>query len=51
MTPSQFYKTLIEQFPFEPTLQQQIFFQKVTEYLMLSGDDAVFVLKGYAGIF
>lgn len=49
MTPSQFYKILIEQFPFEPTLQQQIFYQKITEYLMFSGDEAIFVLKGYAG--
>ena len=49
MSPSQFYKTLLDNFPFEPTLQQQIFFQKITEYLLFSGDNDIFVLKGYAG--
>ncbi len=48
MSPSQFYKILMDNFPFEPTANQDIFFQKIAGYILHSKDD-LFVLKGYAG--
>ena len=48
MLPSQFYKILMDNFPFEPTANQDIFFQKIAGYILHSKYD-LFVLKGYAG--
>lgn len=44
-----FYKTLRSKFPFQPTVKQDIFFQKVSEFLTNDKQDEIFVLKGYAG--
>ncbi len=44
-----FYKTLKKHFPFEPTLKQDIFFQKVAEFVLQNNNDQIFILKGYAG--
>lgn len=44
-----FYKILRQQFPFTPTLKQDIFFQKIAEFITNKQDDEIFVLKGYAG--
>ena len=44
-----FYKTLRENFPFEPTLKQDIFFQKIADFVINNRKDEIFVLKGYAG--
>lgn len=38
----------MDNFPFEPTANQDIFFQKIAGYILHSKDD-LFVLKGYAG--
>lgn len=49
MNPKQFYQTLIDNFPFDLTNQQNIFFQLITQFLYNFDDDEIFVLKGYAG--
>jgi ATP-dependent exoDNAse (exonuclease V) alpha subunit len=49
MTSSQFYSVLQKQFPFQPTVKQDVFFQKISDFLTNSNRDEIFVLKGYAG--
>lgn len=49
MTSSQFYSLLQKQFPFQPTVKQDVFFQKIADFLTNSHSDEIFVLKGYAG--
>jgi len=44
-----FYQHLYHSFPFQPTLKQEVFFQKIAHYITDSNDDRIFVLKGYAG--
>lgn len=44
-----FYKTLKSKFPYQPTVKQDIFFQKIAEFLTNDKQDEIFVLKGYAG--
>ncbi|VXA99489.1 ATP-dependent endonuclease [Flavobacterium sp. 9AF] len=46
---SLFYKTLRDNFPFEPTLKQDIFFQKIADFVQNNKENEIFVLKGYAG--
>ena len=48
MSPTQFYSILMNNFPFQPTANQDIFFQKIATYI-LQPKDELFVLKGYAG--
>ena len=49
MNPGQFYQILRRNFPFEPTLKQDIFLQKISEFINNDSKDDIFVLKGYAG--
>jgi len=49
MTSSQFYSVLRNQFPFQPTVKQDVFFQQIADFLTNTKADEVFVLKGYAG--
>jgi ATP-dependent exoDNAse (exonuclease V) alpha subunit len=49
MTSSQFYNLLQKQFPFQPTVKQDIFFQMIAVFLTNTNKDELFVLKGYAG--
>jgi ATP-dependent exoDNAse (exonuclease V) alpha subunit len=49
MTSSQFYSVLKRQFPFQPTVKQDIFFQQIADFLTNKSDEEIFVLKGYAG--
>lgn len=49
MTPVQFYKIIRQQFPFDPTVKQDIFFQKIAEFVTTRDTDDIFILKGYAG--
>jgi ATP-dependent exoDNAse (exonuclease V) alpha subunit len=49
MSSAQFYIILTRNFPFQPTLKQDIFFQKVAAFITNNNNDAIFVLKGYAG--
>jgi ATP-dependent exoDNAse (exonuclease V) alpha subunit len=44
-----FYSILSQNFPFNPTLKQDAFFQKIAVFITNTNNDAIFVLKGYAG--
>lgn len=45
----QFYKLLRNKFPFELTVKQDIFLQKIANFVTNDKQDELFVLKGYAG--
>ncbi len=49
MISAQFYSLLTRNFPFQPTLKQDIFFQKVASFITSNSNDTIFVLKGFAG--
>jgi ATP-dependent exoDNAse (exonuclease V) alpha subunit len=49
MTSNQFYSVLRNQFPFQPTVKQDIFLQQIAVFLTNTNKDELFVLKGYAG--
>jgi ATP-dependent exoDNAse (exonuclease V) alpha subunit len=44
-----FYSILSNNFPFSPTIKQDSFFQKIAVFITNTNNDAIFVLKGYAG--
>ncbi|MBC7524025.1 MAG: AAA family ATPase [Flavobacterium sp.] len=44
-----FYAILSKNFPFNPTVKQDIFFQKISEFICNINANEIFVLKGYAG--
>jgi ATP-dependent exoDNAse (exonuclease V) alpha subunit len=44
-----FYHNLRSEFPFQPTVNQDIFFQQIAEFLTNNHENDLFVLKGYAG--
>ena len=49
MTPAEFYSLLKQQFPFQPTLKQNIVLQQSSEFIFTKQPNALYVLKGYAG--
>lgn len=49
MNSSLFYSHLQRKFPFQPTYNQDIFFQKIAIFLTDTQNETIFVLKGYAG--
>ncbi len=49
MSSINFYSILSKNFPFSPTLKQDVFFQKIATFITSTDNDAIFVLKGYAG--
>lgn len=50
MTPeTKFYSILKQNFPFEPTSKQDIFFQMISGFVDSSSRYDIFILKGYAG--
>ena len=49
MNSALFYSILLKSFPFNPTLKQAIFFQKIAEFATSDSKNELFVLKGYAG--
>lgn len=49
MSTKNFYSILSKNFPFNPTVKQDIFFQKIAEFITNSNNNELFVLKGYAG--
>jgi ATP-dependent exoDNAse (exonuclease V) alpha subunit len=49
MTNALFYNILRENFLHEPTLKQDIFLQKMADFLINSKPEDIFLLKGYAG--
>ena len=49
MISSAFYSTLRKNFPFNPTIKQDIFFQQIAEFITNTDNNEIFVLKGFAG--
>lgn len=49
MTSSEFYSLIKQQFPFQPTLKQNIVLQHLSEFIFSKTPNALYVLKGYAG--
>jgi ATP-dependent exoDNAse (exonuclease V) alpha subunit len=49
MNQPEFYRLLSAQFPFNPTVKQDLFFKEVSTYILNADADTLFVLKGYAG--
>lgn len=48
-TSREFYRSLRERFPFEPTLQQEAFFAQIADFLFRDSTFELFLLRGYAG--
>jgi len=44
-----FYSVLKQNFPFETTSKQDVFFQQISEFVENPNSAAIFILKGYAG--
>ena len=49
MTSSEFYSVIKQQFPFQPTVKQNIVLQQLSEFIFSKAPDELYVLKGYAG--
>ncbi len=49
MTPAEFYSLIKQQFPFQPTLKQDIVLQQLSEFIFSDTKNALYLLKGYAG--
>jgi ATP-dependent exoDNAse (exonuclease V) alpha subunit len=49
MNSSFFYSHLKKQFPFNPTIKQDLFFQQIAEFCTNIDNNEIYVLKGYAG--
>lgn len=48
-TPIDFYKELLQKFPFEPTIKQQKLLNDLSDFIFDDNNRALFLLKGYAG--
>ena len=48
-TAPEFYNDLIDKFPFEPTISQDSLIGKLSNFVFDKNDDALFLIKGYAG--
>ncbi|MCF7560656.1 AAA family ATPase [Sabulilitoribacter multivorans] len=49
MTASEFYSIIKQQFPFHPTIKQNIVLQQLSEFIFSKDNNALYLLKGYAG--
>ena len=49
MNSPEFYSLVKNQFPFEPTLKQDIVLQQLSDFIFDSSPNLLYVLKGYAG--
>lgn len=49
MTAPEFYSIIKKQFPFQPTVKQDIVLQQLAEFIFSKNPNALYVLKGYAG--
>lgn len=49
MTSSEFYSLVKQQFPFQPTLRQDVVLQQLSQFIFGKTPNAVYLLKGYAG--
>lgn len=48
-TTAEFYKELIQKFPFKPTVKQNELLHELTNFIFDDNNRALFLLKGYAG--
>ena len=48
-TKADFYKELLQKFPFEPTIKQQKLLDMLSNFVFDNNNRALFLLKGYAG--
>jgi exodeoxyribonuclease-5 len=48
-TAHEFYVNLVEKFPFEPTNSQNLLLTKLTDFILDTNNDGLFIIKGYAG--
>ncbi len=48
-TPVEFYKNLVEKFPFEPTILQDLLLQNLSDFIFENNKKSLFLIKGYAG--
>ncbi|WKD86788.1 ATP-dependent RecD-like DNA helicase [Polaribacter huanghezhanensis] len=48
-TKADFYKELLQKFPFEPTIKQQKLLDELSDFIFDNNNRALFLLKGYAG--
>ncbi|WP_298535495.1 ATP-dependent RecD-like DNA helicase [uncultured Algibacter sp.] len=49
MTASEFYSLIKQQFPFQPTVKQNIVLQQLSNFIFSKDKRELYVLKGYAG--
>jgi len=49
MTSAEFYHLIKEQFPFQPTSKQDIVLRQLSDFILSSSKDTLYLLKGYAG--
>ena len=49
MTSSEFYSLIKQQFPFQPTVKQNIVLQQLSEFIFSNSPNELYLLKGYAG--
>ncbi|WP_372802334.1 ATP-dependent RecD-like DNA helicase [Lutibacter sp.] len=48
-TPTEFYKTLVDKFPFKPTNSQELLLENLVEFIFDKSKETLFIIKGYAG--
>lgn len=49
MTASDFYKLLIQKFPFQPTTKQLVVMEQLSQFVYNDAPNSLYLLKGYAG--
>ena len=49
MTPQEFYKILLLDFPFNPTNEQDRALESLADFIIDKNKDRLFMLRGYAG--
>ncbi len=49
MTSSDFYKLLLQKFPFEPTQKQRVALGQLVQFIFDNSPNALYLLKGFAG--
>ena len=49
MNSSEFYSLLKQHFPFTPTLKQDVVLLQLSEFILKTSKDEIYLLKGFAG--
>lgn len=49
MNTKEFYSLITQEFPFQPTLKQEVVLKQLSEFIIEGNNNEVYVLKGYAG--